>query len=115
MTGRISYWYGLREVLKVRYVIKTTMGLSLIWMPFFLAGHVAALISGADAGGYSEPYKFFLLVSALVFLCVGLIYLRKILLVHASDRITALVLASFAFGTNLYWYNAFPGNDGACL
>ncbi|MBE0679296.1 MAG: glycosyltransferase family 2 protein, partial [Bacteroidales bacterium] len=91
------------------YVIKTTMGLSLIWIPFFLSGHVAALISGADAGGYSEPYKFFLLVSALVFLSVGMIYLRRILLVHASDRITALVLASFAFGTNLYWYTLFQG------
>ncbi len=91
------------------YVIKTTMGLSLIWMPFFLAGHVAALISGADAGGYSEPYKFFLLVSALTFLCIGMVFLRKILLVHASDRITALVLASFAFSTNLYWYTLFQG------
>ncbi|MFZ2285942.1 MAG: glycosyltransferase family 2 protein [Bacteroidales bacterium] len=92
-----------------KYVIKTTMGLSLIWMPFFLSGHVAALITGADAGGYSEPYKFFLLVSALVFLCIGLIFLRRILLAHASDRITALVLASFAFGTNLYWYTLFQG------
>lgn len=91
------------------YVIKTTMGLSLLWMPFFLAGHVAALISGADAGGYSEPYKFFLLISALMFLCTGLIFLRKILLAHASDKITALVLASFAFGTNLYWYTLSQG------
>jgi len=92
-----------------KHVIKTTMGLSLLWMPFFLAGHVAALISGADAGGYSEPYKFFLLVSALVFMFIGLIYLRRILLVQASDKITAIVLASFAFGTNLYWYTLFQG------
>ena len=92
-----------------KYVIKTTMGLSLLWMPFFLVGHVAALISGADAGGYSEPYKFFLLVSALLFMLTGLIFLRRILLAHASDRITALVLASFAFGTNLYWYTLFQG------
>ncbi len=92
-----------------KYVIKTTMGLSLLWMPFFLAGHVTALISGADAGGYSEPYKFFLLVSALLFMLAGLIFLRRILLAHASDRITALVLASFAFGTNLYWYTLFQG------
>ncbi|MCK7535824.1 MAG: hypothetical protein MZV63_34990 [Marinilabiliales bacterium] len=92
-----------------KHVIKTTMGLSLLWMPFFLAGHVAALISGADAGGYSEPYKFFLLVSALLFMLTGLIFLRRILLAHASDIITALVLASFAFGTNLYWYTLFQG------
>ncbi len=94
---------------KGKYVIKTTMGLSILWLPFFLAGHVAALISGADAGGYSGPYKFFLLVAALVFLLIGLIFLRRILLANASDRITALVLASFAFGTNLYWYTLFQG------
>ncbi len=92
-----------------RYVIKTTMGLSILWLPFFLAGHAAALISGADAGGYSEPYKFFLLVSALLFLLAGLMFLRKILLAHATDKITALVLAAFAFGTNLYWYTLFQG------
>lgn len=92
-----------------KYVIKTTMGLSILWLPFFLAGHVAALISGADAGGYSEPYKFFLLVSALLFLLTGLIYLRKILLTQATDKITALILAAFAFGTNLYWYTLFQG------
>jgi len=92
-----------------KYVIKTTMGLSILWLPFFLAGHVSAFISGADAGGYSEPYKFFLLLSALLFLLTGLIYLRRILLTHATDKITALVLASFAFGTNLYWYTLFQG------
>lgn len=92
-----------------KYVIKTTMGLSILWLPFFLAGHVSALISGADAGGYSEPYKFFLLVSALLFLLTGLIYLRKVLLAQATDKITALVLAAFAFGTNLYWYTLFQG------
>jgi len=92
-----------------KYVIKTSMGLSLLWTPFFLAGHVAALISGADAGGYSPPYKFFLLVSALFFLAAGLVYLRRILLQDASDTITAIVLAAFVIGTNLYWYTLYQG------
>ena len=92
-----------------KYVIKTSMGLSLLWTPFFLAGHVTALISGADAGGYSPPYKFFLLVSALFFLTIGLVYLRRILLRNASDNITALVLTAFVIGTNLYWYPLYQG------
>ncbi len=92
-----------------RYVIKTSMGLSMLWTPFFLAGHVTALISGSDAGGYSPPYKFFLLVAALLFLTMGLIYLRRILLEHAPDVITALVIAAFVVGTNLYWYTLYQG------
>jgi glycosyltransferase involved in cell wall biosynthesis len=92
-----------------KYVIKTTMGLSLLWTPFFLAGHSTALISGSDAGGYSPPYKFFLLLSALIFLTAGLIYLRRILLEHASDKVTAIVLSAFVAGTNLYWYTLYQG------
>ena len=94
---------------KGRYVIKTSMGLSMLWSPFFLAGHASALLTGADAGGYSPPYKFFLLVAALFFLATGLAYLRKILLLHSSDVITAVVLAAFVIGTNLYWYTLYQG------
>lgn len=92
-----------------KYVIKTSMGLSVLWSPFFLAGHAVALLTGADTGGYSPPYKFFLLVSALFFLAVGLVYLRRILLLHSSDAVTAMVLAAFVTGTNLYWYTLYQG------
>ena len=92
-----------------KYVIKTSMGLSILWSPFFLAGHVIALVTGADSGGYSPPYKFFLLVSALFFLTIGLVFLRRILLQHSSDTVTALVLAAFVTGTNLYWYTLYQG------
>ncbi len=92
-----------------RYVIKTSMGLSMLWTPFFLAGHAAALISGSDTGGYSPPYKFFLLLSALTFLAVGLIYLRRILLKQTPDSVSAFVLAAFVIGTNLYWYTLYQG------
>lgn len=92
-----------------RYVIKTSMGLSLLWTPFFLAGHAVALLSGADSGGYSPPYKFFLQLSALFFLTVGLIYLRKILLANATDMVTAAVITAFVIGTNLFWYTLYQG------
>lgn len=92
-----------------KYVIKTSMGLSILWLPFFGAGHLAALISGADTGGFSPPYKFFLMVSSLAFLLTGLIFLRRILLFHYSDVIASLVIAGFTFGTNLYWYTLFQG------
>ena len=92
-----------------QHVIKTTMGLSVLWLPFFIAGHLTALITGADAGGYSGPYKFFLLISALFYLMTGLIYLRRIILTQVSDLVTSLILAGFAFGTNLYWYTLFQG------
>jgi len=88
-----------------RHVIKMTMGLAILYLPFFAAGHLAALLTGADAGGYSEPYKIALLLCGIFYLAIGLYYLRKLLLKHFSDKIAALVIAGFAFGTNLFWYS----------
>jgi glycosyltransferase involved in cell wall biosynthesis len=88
-----------------KYVIKSTMGLSFLYLPFFAVGHAAALITGADAGGYSGPYKIALLLSGVFYLALGLFFLSKLLLEFFSDRITAMVIAGFAFGTNLFWYS----------
>lgn len=106
-TGTHRFVFWPEKSPKCKNVIKTTMGLSVLWLPFFGAGHLAAHLTGADTGGYSEPYKFFLLVSALFYLFIGLIYLRKILLASVSDKVAALVLSGFAFATNLYWYSLF--------
>jgi len=88
-----------------KHVIKMSMGLSIVYLPFFAAGHLAALLTGADAGGYSEPYKIALLLCGVFYLAIGLYFLRKLLLEYFSDRITAMVIAGFAFGTNLFWYS----------
>lgn len=90
-----------------KYVIKTTMGLAVLWSPFFIAGHATAFVTGADTGGYSPPYKFFLLIATLIYLLIGLIYLRKILLRWNSDLVTALTVAAFVAATNMYWYSLF--------
>jgi len=106
-TGNHKFIFWPEKSPTGKYLIKTTMGLSVLWAPFFGAAHLTARVTGADTGGYSEPYKFSLLVSALFYLLIGLIYLRKILLAGVSDAVTAMVLAGFAFATNMYWYSLF--------
>jgi hypothetical protein len=83
---------------------KMTMGLSFMYLPFFLAGHAAALIIGAEPNGFSTPYMFFLQFSSLFYMLLGLIILRRLLLRHFHDWITALVLFALVFGTNLFYY-----------
>ena len=34
----------------------TTLGSALLWSPFYAGGHLAALLTGAPADGYSRPY-----------------------------------------------------------
>ncbi len=90
-------------------VIKMSMGLSMIYAPFFFVGHAAAKLLGYEAYGFSEPYKFALTISYLFYLLIGLIYMRKILLRYFSDKIAAISIVAIALGTNLLYYASIEG------
>jgi hypothetical protein len=88
-------------------VIKTSMGLSFLYMPFFFMGHIVALLTNYDAGGYSAPYKFFLQFGSLFYLLIGLIFLRKTLLSFFSEQVSAISILLIFFATNLHYYTAY--------
>lgn len=85
-------------------VIKTSMGMSVLYSPFFFASHAIAKLTGADAFGYSNIYKIGLLVGAIFYLFIGLFFLRKILKIYFSESITALTIVAITLGTNLLHY-----------
>ena len=76
------------------------MGLSFLYLPFFLIGHIIALSTGYAVDGFSLPYQYSLAVGCLVYTFIGLYYLRKILLLYFDDKLTALVLFLIVIGTN---------------
>ncbi len=86
-------------------VIKTTMGLSMLYAPFFFLGHLTAKMLGYPPLGYSLPYNIFLLLSCFFYLMIGFYYLRKLLIKNFSEIATTLTLLSVYFGTNLYFYS----------
>lgn len=85
-------------------VIKTTMGMSFMYSPFFFMAHGFAHISKYEPNGFSQPYEFFLVMSCLFYLFVGLYILRKLLLRYFSELVTGLTLTSILIGTNLFYY-----------
>ena len=86
-------------------VIKTAMGMSVLYAPFFLMGHANALISPKHpADGFSQPYEMFIAFSCIFYYLLGLYFLRKLLIQYFSELITSLVLVVLALGTNLYYY-----------
>jgi hypothetical protein len=87
-----------------KYVIMTTMGMSVMYAPFIIPTHYFLKITGQEAEGYSKPYKIALLISAIFYVCLALFLIRKILLEYFSDTVTTLVLLSLALGTNLIHY-----------
>lgn len=88
-------------------VIKTSMGLGIMYCPFFLAAHVAAPLFGYPANGFSVPYAFALVLAGLVYALLGLLILRRLLRRRFRDWIVALVLLIIGLCTNLYWYSVY--------
>lgn len=85
-------------------VLRMTMGLAILWSPFFILAHIAAKIIGVSALGYSWPYSLSIFVAAIFYLFLGLIVLRKILLNYFSETVTGITLLAVVLATNLMYY-----------
>lgn len=87
-------------------VIKMSMGLSIVYSPFFAIAHFLAPKLGYDNGGYSTPYSFALVMSSIVFFLLGLFFLRKLLSLFYEPKIVLITLFVVGIGTNLLYYTA---------
>ncbi len=85
-------------------VIRMTMGLAMLWIPFFLLAHLSAHLLGVSTLGYSWPYSLSILVATLFYFTLGLLAVRKILLKYFNEIIVAVVLIMLVVATNLLHY-----------
>jgi hypothetical protein len=84
--------------------LKMTMGMSMLYAPFFGVSHGLAKLFGLQADGYSEIYQFGILFSALFWLSIGLYCLRKVLERFFSPAVVVLTLLAIMLATNIDWY-----------
>jgi hypothetical protein len=106
---RQHYDYSLFPTPTGKSISRRSIGMPIMYSPFFMAAHLSAKLSGAPADGFSSPYQFFILISGFVYAFIGLLYLRKILLRYFSDLATALTLLCITLGTNFYYYTVVEG------
>jgi len=85
-------------------LIRMTMGLAILWLPFFLLAHLFAKVMGIEALGYSWPYSLSIFAATIFYLLMGLIFLRKILLKYFSEIITSITILLLVLATNLMFY-----------
>lgn len=81
----------------------TTLGSALLWAPFYAAGHLAALMTGAAADGYSRPYIVAVALGSAVY---G--FLAVLLSAAVARRLIGHGLAAslvVAVGTPLVFYS----------
>jgi hypothetical protein len=89
-----------------RQVLKMSMGVAILILPFFLLAHLITLFTYLPADGYSAIYQFSVLIAAVFYLLAGLLLLRKVLLRFFNDRVVAIAIISVVLGTNLFNYSA---------
>ena len=89
------------------FVIKTTMGLSILYCPFFVVAHVLAEPLGYPADGFSPPYAAALVYACIFWVVLGCVFLRKVLLRRFSETTTTIVLGVTVVATNLLWYASY--------
>ncbi len=76
------------------------IGLSFVQAPAFFTAHLYTKFSGGKADGLSKPYAFAMLINAILFIFLGLLFLYKFLRLFFEKKIaTSLILITF-FGTN---------------
>ena len=100
--GEFKYWPSTAP--NGGLVIKTTMGISMMYAPFFFMANHFAEKMGYKANGFTMPYALALMVSALFYFLIGLLFLRLLLLKYFKDKIVAITLLIIGLATNLHWY-----------
>ena len=79
-----------------------TLGYAVLYSPFFFIAHIWALLSEYPADGFSFPYQFTIANGVMIYIILGVFFIRKVLLKLFSDRITMMVMLFILLGTNYF-------------
>jgi hypothetical protein len=88
-----------------KIINKYFAGTALAQLPFFLVAHMVSEPLGYRSDGYSKPYIISITIASLVYILLGLIFLKRLLRLYGIDGWnSAIVLVGFTFGSNLFCY-----------
>lgn len=85
-------------------VIKTTMGVSYFYLPFFIFCHHLTPSFDYSQNGYTPPYRISILLSSIFFFMLGLIFLRKLLCLYYDNKVVFWTILIVGAGTNIVNY-----------
>jgi len=91
------------------WVMKYSMGMAVLNAPAFFIAHAFSLLAGFKADGFSLPYQYAWAISGLVYTAIGILMLRKVLLLFFNDITIGLLLIIIVLGTNYFQLTAFDG------
>ncbi len=83
------------------WVNKTSMGMSILYSPFFFMADFSSELLGYKRDGFTLPYAFALAMSSIFYLSLALYFLRKFLEFYFSNWAIAFTIFSIVICTNL--------------
>lgn len=91
-------------------VFKMTSGCSILWIPFFLTAqtyinHYPSEIS--EKTGYSRYNHLAISIAAIIYVLIGLLFLRAVFIEYFNDIICSLLLIISVAASNLYYYTIY--------
>ncbi len=85
-------------------------GQSLLQLPFFLAGHLAAKVLNYPPDGFSLPYQIAMGLSAIFYTLLGLWFCSKLIFnLSGNKQLSVLIPLIIFFASNLFTYSIFAG------
>jgi len=89
---------------------KYTCGVALLNAPFFIASGLVSRIAGYDSeSGFSMIYMRMMGLAAVVYLMLGLWFLKKFLDNYFQPAVSLLAITLIFVGTNLFYYALIDG------
>ncbi len=91
------------------FIMKYSAGMSILYLPGFLAAHILAKPLGFPADGFSAPYQLAISIWSFLVVFIGLYALRKVLQQYFKDTHVAASLLLIVLGSNYLNYAAIDG------
>jgi len=101
--------YQAVQIENGNWVMKYSMGMAVLYSPFFFIAHLLAGPLGYPADGFSAPYQILQIIGGLMYALIGLWFLMKVLRHFFDEVVSAIVLILIVLGTNYFQLTAFDG------
>ncbi|MEO8760956.1 MAG: hypothetical protein ABI388_06820, partial [Bacteroidia bacterium] len=95
-------------------ISRRTIGMAVMYSPFFFISNQVAKTYGYLQDGYSLPYKWGIHWGSIIYSILGLWFCRKNLLLFFNETVTCISLICVFFGTNLFFYTYGCGEMPHC-
>ena len=98
------------DTLRNKIDTKYTYGVALLASPFFITAGVVSRLAGIDSEhGFSMLYMRMMGLAAVVYLILGLWFLKRFLDNYFASAVSNCVVLALFFGTNLFYYSLIDG------